>query len=116
MEEAIKKLKKSVLVRQRKEEEKAQQGGASIALAVIDSTVTFNGDTIIAGAGGIGGNGGNGAGAVAGGAPANGALHFFKIPRPNFTAAPNLRQPCPKNCVNCYDAPIVRSAEHPLRE
>jgi large subunit ribosomal protein L22 len=31
MEEAIKKLKKSVLVRQRKEEEKAQQGGASIA-------------------------------------------------------------------------------------
>jgi large subunit ribosomal protein L22 len=31
MEEAIKKLKKSVLVRQRKEEEKAQLGGASIA-------------------------------------------------------------------------------------
>ena len=31
MEEAIKKVKKSVLVRQRKEEEKAQQGGASIA-------------------------------------------------------------------------------------
>ena len=31
MEEAIKKSKKSVLVRQRKEEEKAQQGGASIA-------------------------------------------------------------------------------------
>ena len=31
MEEAIKKLKKSVLVRQRKEEEKALQGGASIA-------------------------------------------------------------------------------------
>jgi len=31
MEEAIKKVKKSVLIRQRKEEEKAQQGGASIA-------------------------------------------------------------------------------------
>ena len=31
MEEAIKKSKKSVLVRQRKEEEKAQQGGASVA-------------------------------------------------------------------------------------
>ena len=31
MEEAIKKLKKSVLVRQRKEVEKARQGGASIA-------------------------------------------------------------------------------------
>ena len=31
MEEAIKKVKKSVLVRQRKEEEKAQQGGASVA-------------------------------------------------------------------------------------
>jgi len=31
MEEAIKKVKKSVLVRQRKEEEKAQQGGPSIA-------------------------------------------------------------------------------------
>ena len=31
MEEAIKKVKKSVLTRQRKEEEKAQQGGASIA-------------------------------------------------------------------------------------
>ena len=31
MEEAIKKVKKSVLIRQRKEEEKAQQGGASVA-------------------------------------------------------------------------------------
>jgi len=31
MEETIKKVKKSVLIRQRKEEEKAQQGGASIA-------------------------------------------------------------------------------------
>jgi large subunit ribosomal protein L22 len=31
MEEAIKKVKKSVLIRQRKEEEKAQPGGASIA-------------------------------------------------------------------------------------
>jgi large subunit ribosomal protein L22 len=31
MEEAIKKVKKSVLIRQRKEEEKAQQGSASVA-------------------------------------------------------------------------------------
>ncbi|MGH7238300.1 MAG: large ribosomal subunit protein uL22, partial [Candidatus Saccharimonadales bacterium] len=31
MEEAIKKSKKSVLIRQRKEQEKAQQGGASVA-------------------------------------------------------------------------------------
>jgi large subunit ribosomal protein L22 len=31
MEEATKKLKKSVLIRQRKDEEKAQQGGASVA-------------------------------------------------------------------------------------
>ena len=31
MEEATKKLKKSVIIRQRKEQEKAQQGGASVA-------------------------------------------------------------------------------------
>jgi pentapeptide repeat protein len=50
-----------------------QQGGASIALAVSQSTITLNTVTITAGAGGNGGNGGNGAGAVAPGASASGS-------------------------------------------
>jgi pentapeptide repeat protein len=50
-----------------------QQGGASIALAVIQSTVTLNTVTVTAGAGGTAGNGGAGAAARPGGAGAGGA-------------------------------------------
>jgi hypothetical protein len=50
-----------------------QQGGASIALAVIQSTVTLNTVKIVGGAGGVGGIGGNGGSAVAGGTGAGGA-------------------------------------------
>lgn len=49
-----------------------QQGGASIGISVVQSTVTLNAVKIVGGSGGPGGDGGSGAGAAAGGAGASG--------------------------------------------